>query len=363
MQDSAHILQQQVQQSFKDKQALRISGGQSKNFYGHDVSGERLSTTVHSGIIEYEPTELVIRARSGTPLIEIEKSLQEHQQILACEPPYFSERATIGGMIATGLSGPSRPYRAAVEDTVLGCTVLNGQAEILNFGGKVMKNVAGYDVSRLMAGSLGCLGVILDVTIKVIPATSAETSYVFNIDRKKSVAFINDIRKQGLPVTATCQKQDELKIRFSAGDKEIAGLENIFEKYYNFIEWCKSDDNSFWNKLCEHKLPFFQTNESLWRLSAPADAEINKLANSAEDLMTEWGGCLHWLKTNKQADEIFNYMAQRNGEARLFRHQNNTSPLKIFQPLSPPIMEWHKRLKKTFDPAGIFNPGKMYQEI
>ena len=155
MQDSAHILQQQMQQAFTEKKALYISGGQSKSFYAYQVEGDRLNTTVHSGIIEYEPTELVLRARAGTSLQQIEEALAVHNQVLACEPPHFSEATTLGGMVASGLSGPARPFRASVQDIVLGTTILNGKGEVLSFGGKVMKNVAGYDVSRLMAGSMG----------------------------------------------------------------------------------------------------------------------------------------------------------------------------------------------------------------
>ncbi|MBT6042411.1 MAG: glycolate oxidase subunit GlcE [Gammaproteobacteria bacterium] len=363
MQDSAHILQQQVQQARTEKQALVISGGQSKNFYGYPIVGEQLNTTIHTGIIDYEPTELVLRARAGTPLKTIEKALLEHQQVLACEPPHFSDNATLGGMVAAGLSGPSRPYRASIQDTVLGATILNGKGEILSFGGKVMKNVAGYDVSRLMVASLGCLGLILDITLKVIPATPAETSYVFTVESNKSVALINDMRKQGLPVTGTCQFQGELIVRFSAGVKEISIIKDMLNKHYSFIEWKKLEEQEFWSNLREQKSKFFDQNNSLWRLSVPADANIEAVTKQTGNLLTEWGGCLHWLKTDMQPADIFTHMEKVNGQATLFRSANMPSPENIFQPLTPSLAQWHKRLKESFDPDGILNPGKMYAQF
>jgi glycolate oxidase FAD binding subunit len=363
MQNSAHILQQQVQQAITDKQALVVSGGQSKSFYGYPIVGEKLITTIHSGIIEYEPTELVLRARAGTPLKTIEKALLEHKQVLACEPPHFSDHATLGGMVAAGLSGPSRPYRASIQDTILGATILNGKGEILSFGGKVMKNVAGYDVSRLMAGSMGCLGVILDLTLKVIPATPAEASYKFAVENRKSVALINDMRKLGLPVTATCQFQGELIVRFSAGFKEISIIDEMLNNHYSFIAWKEFTEADFWTNLREQKSDFFDQVNSLWRLSVPADADIDAIVNQSDDLLTEWGGCLHWLKTDMEPAKIFSHMQAVNGQATLFRGKKQPSPDYIFQPLAPSLAQWHAKLKESFDPDGILNPGKMYAQF
>jgi len=362
MQDNARILQDQVQQAITEQKPLRIQGGNSKAFYGFAVQGEVLDTSGHHGIIEYEPTELVLRARAGTPLSEINSALKQHQQMLACEPPCFSQSATLGGAVAAGLSGPSRPYLASIQDSVLGCTILNGQAQILGFGGKVMKNVAGYDVSRLMAGSMGCLGVILDITLKVIPSTRAEKSFVFSMEPENSLAFINDLRKRGLPVSATCQLCAQLMVRFSAGNTEIAELEDRLEEHYSFIEWLESDDYLFWEQLREHQHPFFEQASTLWRLSMPADADIHGLADKPEDVLTEWGGSLHWLKTTKSADEIFNHARINNGQATLFRYPATQQPATIFQPLAPALEQWHKSLKAAFDPFGIFNPGKMYTQ-
>lgn len=363
MQDSAHILQDQVTQAASDKIVLAVCGGGSKTFYGRSPAGERLETGIHHGITEYTPTELVITARGGTSLQEIETELHSNGQMLACEPPSFSSQATFGGMLAVGLSGPSRPYRSSVQDTVLGCTILNGKGEILRFGGKVMKNVAGYDVSRLMVGALGCLGVILEATVKVIPRVQAELTAAFDIERQRGGAFINDLRRRGLPVTAASHDGYRQLVRFSAGRKEIDGLKAELASQYSFVPWQVHDDDSYWDGLREHKLPFFNTERDIWRLSVPADADIGDLAENEDDILTEWGGCLYWLKSDLAPDTIFSQMIHLNGHATLFRAGKQSDRDTVFQPLPSRNLDWHRRLKQAFDPAGILNPGKMYAEF
>lgn len=363
MQDSAHILQAQVAQAAREGTPLAICGGGSKAFYGRALALDRLETGIHHGITEYAPTELVITARGGTPLEDIEKALRDNGQMLACEPPAFAGGATFGGMLATGLSGPSRPYRAAVQDTVLGCTILNGNGEILRFGGKVMKNVAGYDVSRLMVGAMGCLGVILEATVKVVPLAAAETSAVFTIARNKAPALVNAMRRQGLPVTGDCHDGNTLRVRFSAGEKEIAGIPARLSQHYSFLPWQPLDDAGFWSQLRNQALPFFDTERDTWRLSVPAGADLTALKAHDEDLLTEWGGCLHWLKTTENADTVFDTMAACNGHGALFRRGGQREDDRVFQPLSPLHQDWHRRLKQAFDPAGILNPGRMYAEF
>jgi glycolate oxidase FAD binding subunit len=367
MQDSAHILQQQVSQAFNDQTLLSVVGGNSKSFYGNPLNAQIIHTTCHTGIIEHEPTELVITARAGTSLLEIEQALAAHHQTLAFEPPYFSNEATVGGMIAAGLSGPARPYQASVQDAVLGCTILNGKGEVLRFGGKVMKNVAGYDVSRMMAGSLGCLGIILDVTLKVIPATTADATFSFKVDPKQCPAFINELRHQGYPVSATCHLDGELLVRFSAGNNEIKNLNKSLGKNYAYIDTRQLNDSDFWLHLKEHALPFFTLENSvpdlsLWRLSVSADTDVSSLIDTETDFVSEWGNCVYWFKSNRQSEEIFNATKNIGGSASLFK-TNNDVITNRFQPLTPAVANWHKQLKKAFDPAGILNHGKMYLEF
>lgn len=363
MQDNAHILQEQVLEAAREKQPLVICGGGSKSFYGRAISGKRLETGMHAGIIDYAPTELTLTARAGTSLAEINAALRDRGQVLACEPPLFSTATTFGGVVAAGLSGPSRPFRASIQDTVLGCRLLNGRGEILRFGGKVMKNVAGYDLSRLMTGSLGCLGVILDVTVKVIPATMDELTVVFAMDRVNSTSFVNDLRRQGLPVSATCQQATELLVRFSAGSREIAGIPGLLEAHYSFINWREQAGADYWAALRDHALPFFETDKPLWRLSAAPGADMTPLLAGSDGLLTEWGGALHWLKSDLPAAEVFAHLAAVEGHATLFRPGTGTTADCVFQPLQPVLLEWHRRLKLAFDPAGIFNAGRMYAEF
>jgi glycolate oxidase FAD binding subunit len=226
-----------------------------------------------------------------------------------------------------------------------------------------MKNVAGYDVSRLMAGSMGCLGILLEATVKVVPVLRADLGVAFDIGRDRAGAFINDLRREGLPVSATCHDGQLLKIRFSAGEKEIAGLPRQLDKHYSFVAWQIMDESNYWTRLKEHDLPFFKEERELWRLSVPPQASFRELVESEDDLLTEWGGRQHWLKTKADPATVFETMASANGHATLFRKARQEKTAAIFQPLSAIHLEWHRQLKQAFDPAGILNPGKMYPEF
>lgn len=366
MQDSAHILQEQVLDAVRDSAPLAIKGGNSKSFYGNPVTGELLNTTIHSGIVKHEPTELTITVRAGTPLKEVNAHLAVHNQMLAFEPPEFSDSSTFGGIIAAGLSGPSRPYRASLADSILGCRLLSGRGEILEFGGKVMKNVAGYDVSRLMSGSMGCLGVILDTTLKVIPRPESETTVRFSVQRKASVAFLNELRKHGYPVSASAYMDGELVVRFSASSMEIAGIPELLKTNFAFIPQQSELDTTSWKQLTNHTLAFFdiQNDESkhLWRLSVSPGQEVDAMLDEESDLLTEWGGSLHWLKSDKEPAVFHAQASDVNGQATLFK-ANDRKTHQRFTPLSPVLNQWYVGLKSAFDPHGIFNPGRMYSEF
>lgn len=366
MQDSAHILQEQVRDAIRDGSPLVIKGGSSKLFYGNPVMGDPLNTSIHSGIVEHEPTELTITVRAGTALKEINEHLAAHNQMLACEPPEFSDSSTFGGIIAAGLSGPSRPYRASLSDSILGCRILNGRGEILEYGGKVMKNVAGYDLSRLMSGSMGCLGIILDATLKVIPRPEAETAARFNVQRKESVAFINELRKHGYPVSGSAYLDGELVVRFSASSMEIAGIPQLLNTNFSFIPHISEPDTSFWVQLTNQALAFFDihndASKHLWRLSVSPGQEIETIIDEEGDLLTEWGGALHWLKSDKEPAVFHAQASDINGQATLFK-ANNRKAHQRFIPLSPVLKEWYAGLKTAFDPYGILNPGRMYSEF
>ena len=357
--DSTHILQEQVRQAKLEQQALVVRGGGTKSFYGYPVEGERLKLKAHAGILDYSPTELVLTARAGTPLAEVDAALARHGQMLGCEPPHFGQ-ATFGGMIASGLAGPRRPVGGGVADQILGCRLLNGQGEILRFGGRVMKNVAGYDISRLMAGSLGCLGVILDATVRVRPRPAAECSVRFDLEAARIAPFVNNLARLGYPVSASCHDGRALAVRFSAGTEEIAGLEPSLRRHFAFIGFEEERRADFWQRLREQQLDFFRGEGNLWRLSLPPAAPDPGLPGES---LVEWNGALRWLRTEAAGEDVFAAAAALNGSATLFRTARPERAKSIFQPLSAPLLQWHRGLKQAFDPAGIFNPGRMYREI
>ncbi|MBI3523698.1 MAG: glycolate oxidase subunit GlcE [Betaproteobacteria bacterium] len=342
---------------------LRLRGGGGKDFYGNHVNtghGEILDTREYSGIVAYEPTELVITARCGTPLTEIEAALAGQDQMLAFEPPHFSAAATIGGCVASGLSGPRRAAVGAVRDFVLGVKMLDGAGTSLTFGGQVMKNVAGYDVARLMTGSLGTLGLLLEVSLKVLPLPVAEATLRLEAPQDKALELMNRWAGQPLPVSATCWQDDLLTLRLSgARSAVVAAQQRIGGELVN--------DANFWRDLREQKSDFF-TNDlshlshlSLWRLSLPSVAPPLNLPGAQ---LIEWGGSLRWLRSGADAAGIRTAAAQAGGHATLFRGSaEQKSAAGVFQPLPAALLTLHRKLKQSFDPKGIFNPGRMYREM
>lgn len=355
-QDRALELADGVTSAYDKKQALRIQGGNSKSFYGRHVSAEAtLDISGHRGVLEYEPSELAITVRAGTPLAAVESLLHANGQQLPFEPPHFTGNSTIGGMIATGLSGPSRPYAGSVRDSVLGVKIINGRGKILNFGGNVMKNVAGYDISRTMVGSLGILGVLLEVSIKVMPEPKANLTLASANSLSESLKMIRQWSQRSLPITATCWMDDHLYVR-------ISGSESVLKDTQKITSGEPLDDaDTFWKSIRDHQAGFFQNADPLWRLSLPPAAKLSGL--NGEQLV-EWGGALRWLKSDAAESEIRALAKSAGGHCTLFKCTDSDAPNRaVFDQLSPPVLQLHQRLKQAFDPAGILNPGRMYSEI
>jgi glycolate oxidase FAD binding subunit len=330
---------------------LRIRGGGSKDFYGGLLAGEVLDVSAHRGIVAYEPTELYITARCGTPLAEIEATLAEKGQMLAFEPPHFSG-ATVGGCVAAGLSGPRRQQVGAVRDFVLGVKLVDGTGQMLNFGGQVMKNVAGYDVSRLIAGSLGTLGVIAEVTLKVLPKPVAEQTLVFALARDEALKRLNHWGGQPLPISASFWHEGQLWLRLSGAR---AAVEAAGRKLGGTSV---ANPDQHWNSVREQTHPAF-SGDILWRLAVPTTAPCPGL----DDLRAiEWGGALRWYAGEQAA--IRGAAARLGGHAVLYRAPESLRCLEgAFAPLSPALLALHRRLKKAFDPKGILNPGRLYAEF
>jgi glycolate oxidase FAD binding subunit len=337
---------------------LRIRGGGSKDFYGGALAGDVLDTRTHAGIVSYEPTELVITARGGTALADIEAALAAQGQFLAFEPPAFDSdgrnAATIGGVVASGLSGPRRAAVGAVRDFVLGIKLMDGEARVLNFGGQVMKNVAGYDVSRLIAGSLGTLGLILEVSLKVLPKPVAETTLRFDMAEMKALDTVSRWAGKPLAVSATCWHADMLTVRLSGARAAVESARQTLGG--EALPTAEADP--FWQDLREQRLAFFGGEDALWRLSLPAVAGPLRLPGRQ---LIEWGGAQRWLKSAAPAVRIREAATAVGGHATLFR--SGSKDVGVFQPLPSPLMDLHRRLKAAFDPRGILNPGRLYPDF
>jgi glycolate oxidase FAD binding subunit len=331
-----------------DARPLQLVGQDSKGFYGREPSGEPLSLADHCGIISYEPTELVITARSGTPLQAIEDALLEQGQMLPFDPPHFDGKGTIGGAIAAGLSGPRRPWGGAPRDLLLGVKLLDGQGQILSFGGQVMKNVAGYDLSRLMAGAMGTLGILLEVSIKVLPKPPQEHTLTFSTEQATAWQLLHKMLIEGIPITATYSQGDHNRVRVACTSQR---LQHIQTRYGLDIS---EQQTNFWHSLRDQNHDFFKQQGPLWRLSLPPAADLD----IADPMLYEWSGGLRWLATDRPAKEIRALVEKKAGHAILFRNGDRSG--EIFHPLHPRIADIQKKLKQVFDPAGIFNPGRHY---
>jgi glycolate oxidase FAD binding subunit len=351
--DALRSLAETIRAAAAGGKRLRVRGGGTKDFYGQALEGEILDTRGYAGVVAYDPTELVITVRGGTPLAEVERVLAERRQMLAFEPPHFGPAATISGAVAAGLSGPRRATAGAVRDFVLGVRMLDGRGADLTFGGQVMKNVAGYDVSRVIAGALGTLGVILEVSLKVLPLPVAEATLQFEMPADKAIEAMNRWGGRPLPVSATAYADGDLSVRLSgaaAAVKEACaalGGERVPAE----------PAARFWAGLREQTEPFFAGDEPLWRLSVPSTTP--PLGLEGRELV-EWGGALRWLKSRAEARTIRERCAHAGGHATLFRGGDKS--VGVFHPLAPAIARIHQRLKAEFDPHGVLNRGRMYPE-
>lgn len=345
--DASAALLAQVNHALDTGTALRIRGGESKAFLGRPVQGEELDTRTHRGIVSYDPTELVLTARAGTPLVEIEAALEAAGQMLPCEPPHMGAGATLGGMVASGLSGPRRPWAGSVRDYVLGTRLITGHGKHLRFGGEVMKNVAGYDLSRLMAGSLGCLGVLTEVSLKVLPKPRQCLSLRLEMGVAQALASLAAWGQQPMPISAASHDGTALHLRLEGGEGSVQA--------------CRRDlggeliDSGYWQELREQRLAFFSGDTPLWRLSLPNNTAPLELPG---EQLIDWGGAQRWLKAEASGELIRDKVAAVGGHATCYSAGDDA-----FTPLAAGLLSYHQSLKQQLDPKGIFNPGRMYAEV
>jgi len=347
-------LSEAVREAGRSKRALRLRGGGTKDFYGQALEGEVHDTRGYNGIVAYEPSELVITARCGTTLADIETAMSGHGQLLAFEPPHFGDGATLGGTVAAGLSGPRRQAAGALRDFVLGVKVMDGRGEVLAFGGQVMKNVAGYDVSRLMAGSLGTLGIILEVSLKALPRPAAEATLRLELPEDKAIEQLNRWGGKPMPISASAWTGGELGVRLSGAAAAVAAAQKKIGG--ELVD--REQGERFWAGIREQTDPFFRNDAPLWRISVPSATASLKLPGEP---LIEWGGALRWLCTRADARTVRDAAKRARGHATLFR--GGDKAVGVFQPLGPALMKIHRELKREFDPQGIFNRGRMYPEL
>jgi glycolate oxidase FAD binding subunit len=358
LQDASRALADAVRAAHLAGMPLRIHGGNSKRWYGNSVatatSVPRITTLdvrAHRGIVHYEPAELIITARAGTLITNIESALDEQNQMLAFEPPYFGNHATLGGTIACGFSGPRRPYAGAARDFVLGVRIINGRGELLRFGGEVMKNVAGYDIARLMAGSLGSLGVLMEVSLKVLPKPRAELTVARESSAADAIRLACEWAGKPLPLSAIAHDGARMFVRLSGAERAIAAARATIggEPVEN--------GTAFWHSMREQTHPFFDGTLPLWRLSVPPASAPIALPGT---WFIDWGGAQRWLRSDAPAADIRAAAEQAGGHATGFRYCARED---VFHPLSPASLALHKRIKTAFDPERILNPGVLYPDL
>lgn len=333
-----------VQDAIARRAPLRPRGGGSKDFLGRAVEGAVLDTRGHSGIVNYDPTELVVTVRAGTSLSALQATLDEAGQMLGCEPPCGRD-ATVGGMVASGLSGPRRPWAGSVRDFVLGTRLITGRGTHLRFGGEVMKNVAGYDLSRLLAGSFGCLGLLTEVSLKVLPKPQYTHSLRLDMPLRDALEKLAAWGRQALPVTAASHDGHALSLRLEGGEAMVDTTRRQLGG--------ETLDDTHWTDLRERRLPFFADPRPLWRLSLPPNTPPLDLPG---EVLVDWGGAQRWLLTDADAGSVHVLAAAHGGHAGCY----TAGCEQPFQPLSSALMRYHRQLKAQMDPHGIFNPGRLY---
>jgi glycolate oxidase FAD binding subunit len=338
---------ERVLQAGAEKRKLSIRGSGSKDFYGNAVSIDTLNVAEYAGVVDYQPRELTLTARAGTRLEVIEALLAKNNQMLPFEPPHFGPDSTLGGCVSTGLSGPRRPYAGAVRDAVLGTKVMDGRAQVLRFGGQVIKNVAGYDVSRLMVGAMGTLGVLLEVSVKVLPCPDSECTLMLAMPADKAVNIMNLWAASPVPLSATAWRAGHLYVRLSGTDSAVrSAMQKIGGEKI-------PDGPAFWQSLREQTMPDLAMRP-LWRLSVPTAA---KAFTALGQPVIEWGGGLRWYGTDMPLDTLRALAKQAGGHVTLFRsHQPITQ---AFTPLPAPLAVLHQRIRLALDPHGVFDTGRM----
>ena len=364
MSDISLSLIERVKTAREEGGSLNIVGLDSKHFFGREAQGDAINIAEHSGIVDYQPIELVMTVRGGTPLTEIKAALEEHNQMLSFEPPSFGAESSIGGTLACNQSGPGRPWGGSVRDMVLGARLINGKAEQLRFGGQVMKNVAGYDVSRLQAGAMGAFGIITEISLKVLPKPATTITLVCELDASEAIQVMNHLAGKAKPLTAACWLNNRLYLRLAGARSAVEGTAKCWQSTLPGGGQQLEHGQQFWSDLRDHQLEFF-SKQPLWRFSLQSNAAH---FFPEADWLIDWGGAQRWLcgspleNDSVSSASIMSQMEhsamQANGQVCLFRGGDRRS--EVFHSQANALKTLHQRLKKSFDPDGVFNPGRLY---
>ncbi|HET6592398.1 MAG TPA: glycolate oxidase subunit GlcE [Xanthomonadales bacterium] len=347
MADRGKELVERVRAAIASNTPLRIVGNDSKAFMGRCAAGEVLCTAEHTGLIEYEPSELVVAARCGTTLADLNEQLKAHGQCLGCEPPEFGG-ATVGGTLASNQSGPARPWLGSFRDHVLGVRLVNGRGEQLHFGGRVMKNVAGYDVSRLQAGAMGTLGLITEVTLRVFPRPERRATAILEMDAIEALRIMSEESRQGGPLSGACWIGGRLYLRYSGLDAAVG--DRLRQRGGELLQ----GDAEFWSSLREQRLDFFSGDGPLWRIAGrPAAAH-----DGDGPWLLDWGGAQRWLRDAREWSQLIPVAEGMGGQLSLYRGGDRNG--EVLHPRTPAQQGVHRALKQAFDPQRIFNPGRLY---
>ena len=350
MQEIIRQFSETIRKAAAEETLLRIRGSGSKDFYGLALIGDTLDTRALTGIVDYEPTELVITARAGTPLREIEKALAEGGQMLAFEPPHLGPDTTFGGCVASGFSGPRRAAMGSARDFVLGVRIVNGLGEDLRFGGQVMKNVAGYDVSRLLTGSFGTLGLITEASLKVLPVPEEERTLHFTLDEAAAIDSMNKWAAKPLSLSATCHVDGAVYVRLSGAAAAVSA------SHKKLGGDAVQDGAAFWESIRHQTHALFAGAPALWRFSVKSTTAPLGLGRQ----MIEWNGSLRWIAEDLDPSKAFEIAHKAGGHATLFRGGNKRHGIQQF---SSGLLTVHKKLKRAFDPHGILGPGRIHADF
>jgi glycolate oxidase FAD binding subunit len=349
--DLTNDLISQVREAIEAKESLAISAGATKAFMGRQIKTDRtIDVSGHTGIVSYQPVELVMTARAGTTLSEIESALAENNQMLACEPPRFDGKATLGGTLAANVSGPGRPWYGSIRDHVLGVTLINGKAEQLRFGGQVMKNVAGYDLSRLQAGAMGGLGLMTEISLKVLPKPATTRTLKFTMDQAEAIQRMNAMSGQPKPITAAYWSIGELHVRLAGAASAV----DATAKSWGGEEVAPEVALSIWSDLQDQKSAIFNADK-VWRFSVKSSADVLPLEG---DSLVNWGGAERWYSGDHSFDRMVELAQSAGGQVSLYRGGDRTE--EVLHPINPSIQGLQQRIKASVDPQGVFNPGRAY---